>query len=147
MRRVAGRHDRREGQALVEFALVFLPFLFLLMGVVDLGRGIATNNGVANAAREIARVTSVHPGSPLGNSTETLSVIAVQRNSVLGLADPSSSIAITCTNMAGTSVPAAACASGDYVRVEVRVPFAVLTPLLGMVAPTTLSSVSHVQIP
>jgi hypothetical protein len=36
---------------------------------------------------------------------------------------------------------------GEYVRVEVTVPFTVLTPLLNMVAPSTLSSVSHVKIP
>jgi Flp pilus assembly protein TadG len=56
---------RRRGQALVEFSLILIPFLFLLMGVVDLGRGIATYNGVAEAAREIARTTSLHRGSPL----------------------------------------------------------------------------------
>ncbi len=56
----------RSGQGLVEFAIVIPVFLVILMGVVDLGRGIYMYNGVAEAAREIARVTSVHPGSTLG---------------------------------------------------------------------------------
>ena len=38
------------------------------------------------------------------------------------------------------------CARGKYVRVDVRVGFSVLTPLLSMVAPKTLSSTSHVEI-
>jgi Flp pilus assembly protein TadG len=139
--------ERRRGQALVEFSLVLIPFLFLLMGVVDLGRGIASNNGVADAARQIARVTSVHAGSPLGSSSETAAAIATQRKLVLGLSDPSATISITCADLSGTAITTRSCRSGDFVRVEVRVPFAVLTPLLGMVAPTTLGSVSFVEIP
>ena len=52
------RRDR--GQALVEFSLLLIPFLWILMGIVDLGRGIYIYNGVNQAARELARVTSVH---------------------------------------------------------------------------------------
>ena len=37
-----------------------IPFLILLMGVFDLGRGIYTMNGTSEAAREITRVTIVH---------------------------------------------------------------------------------------
>ena len=51
---------RRSGQALVEFAIAVIPFLMLLMAVVDLGRGIYMLNGTSEAARDIARVTSVH---------------------------------------------------------------------------------------
>ena len=51
---------RRQGQAVVEFALAVIPFLILLMGVIDLGRGIYTMNGTSEAARDIARVTIVH---------------------------------------------------------------------------------------
>ena len=142
------RHRRRErrGQALVEFSLILIPFLFLLMGVVDLGRGIATNNGVAQAAREIARTTSVHMGSPLGSSGDTAATIATQKKLVLGLSDPSATISITCATMAGAPVASSSCKSGHFVRVEVRVPFTVITPVLSMVAPSTLGSVSYVEI-
>ncbi len=44
------RRDR--GQALVEFSLILIPFLWILMGIVDLGRGIYIYNGVNQAARE-----------------------------------------------------------------------------------------------
>ena len=60
------RQRRDRGQALVEFSLILIPFLWILMGIVDLGRGIYIYNGVNQAARELARVTSVHQcnGSP-----------------------------------------------------------------------------------
>jgi Flp pilus assembly protein TadG len=54
---------RHEGQGLVEFAFVLPVFLALLLGTVDLGRGIWANNSVASAAREAARFAAVHGGS------------------------------------------------------------------------------------
>ena len=87
------RQARSRGQSLVEFSLVVVPFVFIMMGIFDLGRGIYMMNGTAEAAREIARVTSVHSGCPLnavscdlGSSTETASVVATQRRLVPGLA-------------------------------------------------------------
>lgn len=143
--------ERSRGQALVEFSIILIPFLFLLMGVIDLGRGIYINNGIAQAAREIARTTSVNPctGTPctIGNSAETAAVTATQKGLIPGLADPAASITITCTDITDAPISSTACGGGHFVRVEVRVPFSVLTPLLSMVAPTTLSSTSHVEIP
>ena len=140
------RRRQRTGQSLVEFALVLIPFMFLLLGVVDLGRGIAANNGVAQAAREIARATSSHPGVPLGSSAETAAVISTQRGTVLGLSNAGSTITFTCTDIADNAYATTDCARGKYVRVEVRVGFSVLTPLLSMVAPKTLTSTSHIEI-
>ena len=83
------RQARSRGQSLVEFSLVVVPFVFIMMGIFDLGRGIYMMNGTAEAAREIARVTSVHSGCPLnavscdlGSSTETANVVATQRRLV-----------------------------------------------------------------
>lgn len=141
--------ERGGGQALVEFSLVLIPFLFLLMGIIDLGRGIYINNGIAQAAREIARTTATHPcvdPCTLGNSPETAAVIATQKGLIPGLADATATIQLTCTYI--TDVPKSndTCGGGDFVRVQVSVPFSVLTPLLSMVAPTTLSSTTHVEI-
>ena len=152
LRRPRGLGAKRgAGQALVEFSIVLIPFLFLLMGVVDLGRGIFTNNGVSEAAREIARTTSVHPCDPtsctLGNSTQTLATIATQEGLVPGLGGTGSTIAFQCTDITDTALSNTTCMSGEFVRVTVSVPFQVLTPLLSMVAPTTLTSTSHIQLP
>jgi Flp pilus assembly protein TadG len=146
----ASRVDRGRGQALVEFSLALLPFVLILMGVVDLGRGIYMNSGTSQAAREIARVTAVHQGATFGSSAETLSVISTQKNLVPGLGDAAATIAITCTTVTDVNVPVAAgstCPRSNFVKVSITVPFAVITPLLSMVAPSTLSASAHIQVP
>lgn len=161
--RLRDRWRERRGQALVEFSLVLIPFLFILMGVFDLGRGIYIHNGVSQAAREIARVTSVYTCNTssstctLGTSPQTAAVIATQRTLVPGLGGPGSSIVFQCTGITDAPRSNTSCASlndGDpatndqaFVRVTVQVPFAVITPLLGMVAPSTISSTTHIEIP
>jgi Flp pilus assembly protein TadG len=139
------------GQALVEFSLALIPFLLVIMGIVDLGRGVYMNNGVAEAAREIARVTAVHPGSTLGGSPETLAVIGTQQNLVPGLADPAGTVTFACTTISDVVIPGSGCKSTSevpaFVRVRITVPLSVLTPVLGMVAPTTLRATAHIQVP
>lgn len=147
----AGRRDKRQrGQALVEFSLALIPFLFLLMGTIDLGRGIYTNNGVAQAAREIARVTSVHqclgPCTSATWSAETLAVVNTQKQLVPGLAN--SGVTIECSDMADATVTVAAgafCPADDFIRVTATVSFSVITPLLPVPRPMTFSSIAHIQ--
>jgi hypothetical protein len=147
------RRDRTPGQALVEFSLALIPFLLILMGIFDLGRGIYMSNGVSQAAREIARTTAVHlcKTSPctLGNSVETAATIAVQKGLIPGFGSPSSSITFACTSISDTTVipDEGACPSGSFVKVTVSVPYQAITPLLSMVAPTTLVSTAHIEVP
>jgi Flp pilus assembly protein TadG len=150
------RRDRTRGQALVEFSLVLIPFLLILMGIVDLGRGIYMYNGVAQAARELARATAVHQcvgvSCTIGTSAETAAVRSTQNSMVPGLAGPSAVVTYTCTDIKDAAVAKNAladvpCPSGNFVRVSVSVPFQVITPVLSMVAPSTLSSTTHIEIP
>jgi Flp pilus assembly protein TadG len=147
---VNGQRRHSTGQGMVEFSLALIPLLLVVMGIVDLGRGIYMNSGTSEAAREMARVTAVHPGATLGTSAETLAVIATQKNLVPGLADPSATITFTCTTITD-AVITGTCDTTDaqvaYVRVDITVPFSVITPILSMVAPTTLSSTAHIQVP
>lgn len=148
------RRDR--GQALVEFSLLLVPFLLILMGIMDLGRGIYTYNGVNQAARELARVTSVHqcssaPGCTLGTSTETAGVAATQQKLVPGFGGTGSTVTYACTTVKDTAVtafdPSGACPSGQFIRVTVSVPFSAITPFVSGFLPGSLSSASHVQVP
>jgi Flp pilus assembly protein TadG len=143
------RRRRQRGQALVEFSLALIPFLFILMAVVDLGRGIYVYNSVSQAAREIARSASVHPCTDTGcadisSSTQTTAVKSTQKGLIPGLTD--SGITASCTDINDAAVPLDECSGAYYVKVTVSVPFSVLTPLISMVAPTTMSSTSHIQI-
>ena len=153
MARLTQRRARRAGgQTLVEFSLALIPFLFLLMGVVDLGRGIYTNNGVAEAAREIARVTSVHqctgPCTTATWSAETLAVVNNQKGLIPGLAN--SGITIDCVDMSNAVVTVAAgasCPGGDFIRVVTSATFRLVSPLLPVPNPMTVSSTAHEQGP
>jgi Flp pilus assembly protein TadG len=132
---------REHGQALVEFSLAILVFLVLLMGIFDLGRGIYMYNGVSQAAREIARVTSVHPGSTLGNSAQTQSVIQTQKALVPNLGNPT----FSCVDIDNTPV-AGTCIGGMRVKVTIAAPYRPVTPLLGLTGTWNLSSTSSVSI-
>jgi Flp pilus assembly protein TadG len=143
--------DRERGQSLVEFSFALIPFLFLLMGVVDLGRGIYMNNGVSQAAREIARVVSVHPCTGACTSgtwsAEAQAVINTQKSLVPGLID--SGIVVDCVDITNATVPAGqeGCPPGDYVRATVSATYMRVTPLLPLPNPYGLSAIAHVQVP
>lgn len=140
------RRDR--GQALVEFALVLPVFLMLLMGVFDLGRGIYMYNGVAEAAREIARVTSVYPcqGTPctLGNSTQTAAVVQTQKGLVPALGSPT----FSCVDIDGSAstVSTVSCLAGEQVKVVIIAPYRPVTPLLSLIGTWNMQSTSTVSV-
>ena len=145
------RPDRTEGQALVEFSLVLIPFLILLMGVFDLGRAIYTMNGVSEAAREIARVTVVHPwdsSSDLGSSPETEHVIATQEGLVPGL-DIAPSTDIVCVDATDTVVADTQCYGREdrFVRVFVQAPFSPITPLVSVFGDHEFESYARMAVP
>jgi hypothetical protein len=148
------RSKRQRGQALVEFSIAVIPFLMLLMGVFDLGRAIYAMNGTSEAAREIARVTSVHPcPSPflpgcadLGSSTETANVVATQRGLIPGFTFDTSTD-IECVDVTDTVIPDVECKAGDYIRVHVRAPFTPITPLVSAFGTHTFESYSRIRIP
>jgi hypothetical protein len=145
-RRVFRRADDERGQALVEFSLAIVIFLVLMMGIVDFGRAIYQYNGVAQAAREIARATATHAGSDFttdaGQSLETKQVIATQKGLVPSLEDPT----ITCVDIDG-EVITSGCLPGKWIRVEIASNFTPITPLLGLVGNWRLfSSSTSIQL-
>jgi hypothetical protein len=138
---------------MTEFAIAAIPFLIALMGVVDLGRGIYQMNTTAEAAREIARVTSVHPWSvcdssvcDLGSSAESQGVIATQRGLLPGIAfTPSTDI--VCVDLSDTVKADRLCDPGDFVRVRVRSMFTPVTPLVSMFGSHTFESYARIEMP
>ena len=134
---------RRNGQALVEFSLAVIVFLVLMMGIFDFGRGIFMYNGVSQAAREIARRTSVYPGIELGESVESQAVIAVQQGLVPGMEAPT----FACLSITGDPSLSDPCASGDIVQVTVTATYEPITPLLGFLGAIPLSASGSAQIP
>jgi TadE-like protein len=141
-RRVATGRIAGGGQSLVEFALGITIFLTILIGLVDLARAAFLFNGVSDAAREIARVTSVHPGSPsLGSSAETTSSVSAERVLVPGLTVTS----YACIDLAGAAATSP-CQPGDWVKVSVRTSFQPILPLLSPFGPFTFATASSAKI-
>jgi Flp pilus assembly protein TadG len=65
-----GRAARR-GQAMVEFAAVLLPLLVVIVGIVQFGLILGANVSLTNAARESARVATIHRyNAANGNAAE-----------------------------------------------------------------------------
>ena len=125
--------------------------MVMLMGVFDLGLAIYKFNGASQAAREIARVASVHPCSDpnactLGDSSQVAAVVATQKALIPGLTLPAN--AFRCVYPDGTVVPGngSGCTPGYSVRVTVVVPYNPLTPLLGLTGPLNLASSSSIKI-
>lgn len=137
--------QRSNGQALVEFSFAIILFLIMLMAVIDFGRAIYMYNGVSQAAREIARTTSVHPvefsGATLGSSPETASVIATQQGLIPGLQGPT----FACVDISGAPV-SGACLSGDSVKLTIHAPYQAVTPLLSFLGDFDLASSTSIKI-
>ena len=145
---------RSRGQSLVEFSLVIIPFTFLMMGIFDLGRAIYMMNGTAQAAREIARVASVHSGclpeSPItcdmGNSTDIANVVATQRRLLPGMAINTATDIVCVTIDDIQTATDKSCHWGtDYVRVRVTSSFTPITPIVSMFGSHTFESYSRVR--
>lgn len=137
------RSSGQRGQALVEFSIAVALFLIILMGVLDFGMAIFKYNAVSQAAREIARAASVHPGTLDGTNTEVSAVIATQKGLVPGL---SVAAPFTCVDPV-TQTPVSPCNYAvDSVQVKVTAPYKPITPLLGLIGTWTMQGTSSAQI-
>jgi Flp pilus assembly protein TadG len=117
---------RREGQSLVEFAVVLPVFLLILAGIVDFGLGLYSQMTVINAAREGARLGVVQPGD--------VSAIEARVEAMAAGLDPSKLTVPTpiCLRPSGSSFVACTgtqWVSGDAVVVEVDYDYRMLWPL------------------
>jgi len=139
---IGTQHRAESGQALVEFSFGIIVFMMLFIGMIDLGRGVFMFNGVSQAAREIARETSVHPGtSALGASAQSVAVFQTQRSLVPGLETP----VYQCFDLAGV-LQFDTCKPGDWVRVTISSTFVPAVPFVGAFGPFFLSSTSSAEI-
>lgn len=141
---IRARRQRSEsGQALVEFSLSIVIFLVLMMAIVDLGRGIYMFNGVSQAAREIARVASVHPGTTFGGA-EITAVVNTQKSLIPNLGNPT----FACVDIeGGPGLSDGVCPTGAQVTVTITAPYSPLTPVMGLLGTWNMKSISSVRMP
>lgn len=117
------------GQSLLEFALVTPVFLWITVGIVDLGAGITSYNLLANAAREGARA-GIYP------ATTDADIIAGVNSQTLILGTiPASRITIT------PAAPASR-VSGSTITVALSHTYVPFTPLLSIAVGTGIPMTS-----
>lgn len=93
--------ETREGQALVEFALILTPFLIIIFGIIQMGLLFSTQLGLSTAARETTRYAStLITTSSSQASTNGTTALADMRTRRL----PQFVIAYTDTNLVTTGV-------------------------------------------
>jgi hypothetical protein len=61
-----GSRRSENGQSMAEFAVILGVLMLLILGIVDLSRGVYARNIVAMAAREGARYGVTHPADTTG---------------------------------------------------------------------------------
>jgi Flp pilus assembly protein TadG len=118
---------KSRGQSLVEFALVLLPLLMLLIGIIDVGRAIYGFNTVANASREAARYAIVDQTA--GEVVQT----AVESAAALDL---------DATDVAFTTCAVKFC----QLSVTVSWDYTPVTPLIGDMFNPTISSTTSMPV-
>lgn len=79
---------RHGGQSMIEFALLAPVFFLLLLGTMDLGRGIYIYNSISDAAREGTRA-AIPFDSPLPTNAQVLTAVQSKLGGAFALvADP-----------------------------------------------------------
>jgi Flp pilus assembly protein TadG len=72
------RKVHEKGQSMVELALSFGVLLFLLMGVIDLGRAFFTFSAMRDAAQEGAVFASIYPLAQADTNQTLLNTAAIE---------------------------------------------------------------------
>ena len=83
-RLISQRNQRRRGAVIVEFALVFMMYLVIVLGLMEFGRCMWTYATVAHAARQAARFCMVRGTI---NPTTTTEIESVVKRFAVGLED------------------------------------------------------------
>lgn len=144
----------QQGAAAVEFALVMIPVIYLVLGVITWGYILAFRQTMSQGAAEGARAAAVVPAGFTSEQQQTAARAAVS--------DSLSAYGLSCTDhglMSGDvavgtcSVSVATCANdADHSCVSVTVDYAYGThpllpvPGMGVVTPSTLSYTAVAEV-
>jgi Flp pilus assembly protein TadG len=171
---VTRRYSTRDvGQSLVEFALILPIFLLVLLGLIDMGRAVYTNNTLSQAAREATRLAAAQaswvgkttgddatcnaaagPVCPADVATLKTNVDAAANRMAVGLGVlPGSQIYMQC-NASGSAAPTGAwtgstCtsrSSGSQVSVRIAYTHTMLTPIVGQIVNNLSMSASATMV-
>jgi len=109
------------GNYMIEFGLSIVLFFGIVLGILDVSRGIYAYNFLAGAAKEGARYAMIH-GSSSGAKASATDIQNVVQNWLIGMAD--SSATVTTTWSPATENP------GSQVTVKVQYTFTPMSNFL-----------------
>lgn len=146
MNHLMRRRRERQGQSLVEFALVVPVFFLLLFGFIDIGRYVYTVSAYGQAAREGARYGAVEQWSftcPAATTPKTR--INCTRDTALARLTPGAPTPDVIVTCATTN-----CRAGDIFTVRLQSKtggFTFMTPIISTILGTpTVSTETKVTI-
>jgi Flp pilus assembly protein TadG len=119
-RKQRGSDRKRRGAAAVEMAFVLPVFITVVLGIIELGRGMMIGQLVTNAAREATRLAIIDGCTDSQVTTAAKSSL----NSTAGVSTGSVSVSISVTG-AGSSVSTAQ--PRDLISVTVSVPYSAVS--------------------
>jgi Flp pilus assembly protein TadG len=102
------------GATAIEFALLVLPFVILLIGLVEFGRALHIRNGLDSAADKVQRLIIIDPEASITDATSTARAAF--------LAGDSSQLSVDV--QAGTS------GSVDYLSIDLSYTMTLLIPVI-----------------
>jgi Flp pilus assembly protein TadG len=122
--RIRERHRLREqrGQALVEFAIVLIPLLFIVLGIVEFGFWFQAQSTLRDGVRAAAREASLCRSWTGSSPSPTAVYHSIVDSTLANAPDP--------------TIPSYTCTAGTAVTVQGTYPFSV--NILGIISiPTT----------
>jgi Flp pilus assembly protein TadG len=138
--RLLRRSRAEEGAALVEFALTFIVFIFLVFAVIDFGHLFFVKMDVQNAIQEAARYGSTgnhlpNPSNPTQTLSRVTSIIDTLQQDAIGVQFSSIQVS-NCTPDGSTcSGSGSAGAPGNYLTVSATVNMPLFTPMIAQMFP------------
>ncbi len=133
------QRDGRRGATIVEFALSFVLFIVVLMGLMELGRGMWTYGMLAHAARAAGRYCMVRGTQNPAVTTELRDLV---ENNCRGLEASSIVLETKWKDPTDGTVRAdvSAVERGDVIELKVKYPFQFVTG--GLIVPNGTISMS-----
>jgi Flp pilus assembly protein TadG len=127
------RSNRKRGQALVEFALVFPIFMLVLSGIMDFGFMLYSRMSVINASREAAHAAIVTENHANIELVAKGAAVATAAQGGVSIDDSSVTVSCLATTVSVSSPPPVDCSAAkplDSVVVEVSYTYHSFFPLL-----------------
>ena len=138
--RARRRKDRESGQAMVEFALILLPLLLLVGGIIQFGIGLNFWLDMNRIANQGARFAAVNCGTQASPPQCTPSLQQWLTNQTLSQGN-NPTVTICYENMTGSGTTPTV---GDPVTVRLKQPFA-LVPLINIMVDLKASTTMRLE--